>query len=204
MKRDEKNLQSRQKILDAALREFGEKPYAEASLNAICAEGGISKGIIYHYFKDKDALFLACVQACFDALTNHIRASVTGDRPQPEVALVEYFDARVRFFDENPQYFNLFFGAAVLPPQHLASAIAAIRADFDALNVQILTALLGQTRLRGDVTLEEVIETFRLYQDVLHTHYQTQGGRMDLAEHERRCSRTLNILLYGVVERNQA
>lgn len=57
MKREEKNLQSRQKIMDAAWKEFGEKSYAEASLNTICKEGDISKGIIYHYFKDKDELY---------------------------------------------------------------------------------------------------------------------------------------------------
>ena len=54
MKREEKNALSRQRILEAALREFSEKGYAAASLNTVCAENGISKGIIYHYFADKE------------------------------------------------------------------------------------------------------------------------------------------------------
>ena len=53
MKREEKNNMTRQRIIDAALDEFGEKNYAEASLNTICTVGNISKGIIYQYYKDK-------------------------------------------------------------------------------------------------------------------------------------------------------
>mgnify|MGYP002539826609 CR=1 FL=1 len=58
MKREEKNALSRQRILDAAMEEFSRNGYDGASLNTVCAEKGISKGIIYHYFKDKDELYL--------------------------------------------------------------------------------------------------------------------------------------------------
>ena len=67
MKREEKNLQSRQRILEGALKEFSAKSYAEASLNNICNDNDISKGIIYHYFKDKDQLYLLCAR---NALTH--------------------------------------------------------------------------------------------------------------------------------------
>ena len=56
MNREEKNALSRQRILEAALEEFSQKGYEAASLSNVCAEKGISKGIIYHHFKDKDAL----------------------------------------------------------------------------------------------------------------------------------------------------
>ena len=60
MKREEKNSLARQRILDAALEEFSSRGYEGASLNTVCAEKGISKGIIYHHFKDKDELYLLC------------------------------------------------------------------------------------------------------------------------------------------------
>ena len=37
-------------------------------MNNICKNAAISKGIIYHYFKDKDELYLACIQECYRAL----------------------------------------------------------------------------------------------------------------------------------------
>lgn len=38
-------------------------------MNTICTAGSISKGLLYHDYADKDALYLACVQRCFRELT---------------------------------------------------------------------------------------------------------------------------------------
>lgn len=51
MKQKEKNKISRDKILNAAIIEFGTKDYGKASLNNICNDNNISKGLIYHYYK---------------------------------------------------------------------------------------------------------------------------------------------------------
>ena len=48
MKREEKNRQTRQRIMDSALQEFARQGYGASSVNAICSAEGISKGIIYH------------------------------------------------------------------------------------------------------------------------------------------------------------
>ena len=68
MKREEKNQQMRRRIMDSALAEFSGQGYGASSVNNICSAQGISKGIIYHYFKTKDELFLACVEECFSLL----------------------------------------------------------------------------------------------------------------------------------------
>lgn len=205
MKREEKNLQSRQKIMDAALKEFGDKSYAEASLNAICKDGDISKGIIYHYFKDKDELFLACVKACFDDLTAHMKKWVTAEEGDVEQVLKQYFDTRMRFFDQKPAYLNLFCMAVILPPPHLKAAISEIRTEFEQWNICVFTRLLEKVPLRNGITIEEAVQEFRLYQDFVNTQYQMQTvHQLDIEEHEKRCSRTLEILLYGIVAREKA
>ena len=51
MKREEKNQQTRRRILDSELDEFSKQGYGASSINAVCATQDISKGIIYHYFK---------------------------------------------------------------------------------------------------------------------------------------------------------
>lgn len=50
--------QSRQLILEAALKAFAEKGYAAASMSYIAKTAGISKGLAYHYFDSKEALLL--------------------------------------------------------------------------------------------------------------------------------------------------
>lgn len=202
MNRDEKNLQTRRKIIDSALQEFSEKSYGEASLNTVCAAGNISKGIIYHYFKDKDELYLICVKECFDALTQYLSGVTIGNGMPVEAALENYFDTRIAFFEAHPLYLKLFCNAVMSQPAHLLSAVAEITADFDALNLSVLTSLLETVKLRTDVTIQEVVEVFREYQDFVNTRFQLQTfGESTLKEHEARCRRSLKILLYGVMER---
>lgn len=201
MNRDEKNLQKWQKIVDAALLEFSEKGYAEGSLNAICAAGEISKGIIYHYFKDKDALYLYCVKECFDALTEYLYKKVIIADVPIKGALEGYFDARIAFFAENPLYLKLFCNVIMAPPAHLRTALEVIKSDFDALNISALNRLLARAKLRGDMTIAEVVEFFRDYQDFINMRFQMQTfNELSLEEHEKRCSSSLKILLYGVIE----
>ena len=73
MKREEKNQQTRRRIMDSALAEFSKQGYGASSVNTICASQDISKGIIYHYFKSKDDLFLACIEECFSQLTEYFQ-----------------------------------------------------------------------------------------------------------------------------------
>ena len=46
MKREEKNQQTRRRIMESALAEFARQGYGASSVNTICAAEGISKSII--------------------------------------------------------------------------------------------------------------------------------------------------------------
>ena len=204
MKREEKNALSRQRILDAAMEEFSAKGYAGASLNTVCGEKGISKGIIYHYFKDKDQLYLLCVEACFDAFTAYLGEAAASLSGPARERLRTYFDARLRFFAGHPLYLGLFADAAFDPPAGLAEQIAVRRRAFDALNISVLTALLESAPLREGLSVETVVEDFRLYMDYFNIHYRAAfrgeaSPKEALLKHEERCHRQIDILLYGVL-----
>lgn len=50
----------REQILDAAMRLFGQKGYQGTSIRDIAREVGITEGLIYHYFENKEQLLEAC------------------------------------------------------------------------------------------------------------------------------------------------
>jgi AcrR family transcriptional regulator len=66
-------------IIDAAFEEFAAKGYAEARLDDVASRAGISKGLVYVYFKTKEELFKAVVRTFliprFAALAGRIEAS---------------------------------------------------------------------------------------------------------------------------------
>ncbi|MEG2259221.1 MAG: TetR/AcrR family transcriptional regulator [Oscillospiraceae bacterium] len=204
MKRDEKNLLSRKKIMDSACAEFGEQGYGLSSVNTICTAGNISKGILYHYFKDKDELYLVCVKEMFDRLNNCLTKELVDTSGSTEARLERYFDARLRFFNEYPLYHKLFCDTVIAPPQHLEAGIMEIRAEFDSLNISVMTELLQNVHLRSDVTIESAVETLRLYQDFINARFKMEPSKkIDLLRREEMCKRSLSILLYGVIEREE-
>lgn len=197
MKREEKNQLKRRSIMKSALAEFSKQGYGGSSINTICSAQGISKGIIYHYFKTKDDLFLACLEECFTLLTNYIEDETKSLKGGMEEQLEIYFTARLSFFAKYPVYQRIFCDAVVTPPDHLKDQIHLLKKSFDDLNIEILEKLLAPIPLRSPITKEEVIDTFRQFQDYINAHYQTT----ELELHEKRCKSALNILLYGVIER---
>lgn len=204
MKREDKNALSRQRIIDAALGEFSARGYEGASLNTVWAEKGISKGIIYHHFKDKDEIYLLCVQQCFDGLTAYLSEATRALRGTPAQQLGAYFDARARFFAENPLYMGIFCDAAFQPPAALAAAVTHCRRAFDELNIAVLTELLTAAPLREGLSVDVIVEDFRIYMDFFNLHFNagwsgSLAPEQALQEHEERCHRQLDILLYGVL-----
>jgi AcrR family transcriptional regulator len=69
---------TRNAILDAATRLFGELGYDRASIRTIAAAAGVDPALIRHFFGDKDALFTAVV-ADRTIVFERLAASLPGD-----------------------------------------------------------------------------------------------------------------------------
>lgn len=52
----------REQIIDAAMRVFAQKGFVRATNKDIAHEAGITPGLIYHYFENKEALFRAIIE----------------------------------------------------------------------------------------------------------------------------------------------
>lgn len=77
MNRTEKNQQMQDLILQNAIVEFARSGYEAGSLNSICKAGGMSKGIIYHYFPSKKALVVSNSLPVFSSKPLYFREFAT-------------------------------------------------------------------------------------------------------------------------------
>lgn len=60
--RSESMAENRGKLIAAARKAFAEKGYADASMDVLTAEAGLTRGALYHNFGDKRGLFAAVVE----------------------------------------------------------------------------------------------------------------------------------------------
>ena len=71
----------RAEIIQAAMRCFARNGYHRTSMDDVVAESGLSKGTLYWYFKNKQALFIAMLEAFFAELAAPLEQVVSSSGP---------------------------------------------------------------------------------------------------------------------------
>ena len=141
--------EKQERVLEAALGEFSDKGYQQASVNTMVSASGISKGSIYQYFKDKKSLFLFI----FDFAISMVRRtllSVKEDTRQEDffVRLEKSLMAGVDFIQRHPRVYGLYlkilFDQHVPRRQELLQAVRQFAADY-------LGSLVRQGQARGEL-----------------------------------------------------
>lgn len=193
MKQEERNRRSRENILACAFEEFAAHGYTGGGLNQICIHGGISKGLLYHYYTGKDDLYVACVEKLFREMTDSLKQELNTET----VTVESYFAVRMRFFQRHPRHRQLFYDVVTYPQSHLAAQVDECRAEFDSFNDSILRTILQRERLSEHVTLDGAIRQFRAFVNFLGVYI-----REDSAEDaERKAEELLHTMLYGLIAR---
>jgi AcrR family transcriptional regulator len=106
--RKERKLQ----IIEAALEVFAQNGFHKASISEIAKEAGISKGLLYNYFQDKEELLIEVMSGgityllrAFTIETNESAAS------QLKKMILKGFD----LMDEDEKHWRLYFSAMMQP-----------------------------------------------------------------------------------------
>lgn len=204
MKKEEKTKRTYERILAAAIVEFGTKNYDTASLTTLCNENQISKGLVYHNFKNKDEIYLKCVEECFGKMTEYLKGRAYKDE-SVQTSIHNLFQVRQQFFKENPYYCNIFFNTVLQTPAHLREKIHELRKEYDQFYVDCFRELLQQTQLRDGITIDAAMEYLMIFFEMFNGYFQDKSCEKEdihvLAEnHEGNLSKILDIMLYGVVK----
>ncbi len=129
--------ETRSRLIAAARKAFGEKGYADASMDDFTAEAGLTRGALYHHFGDKRGLFEAVVREIDAEMAERLKG-IAASAASPWEGFVQENVGYVELaLDPEIQRILLRDGPAVLgDPSRWPGAdgcIAAIRANLEAL-----------------------------------------------------------------------
>ena len=99
--------EQRNMILTCAIEEFGEQGYGRAKITSIARSAGLSAGVIYKYYEDKEALFNACLEHCMDYLED-VYTRLGSTTMGLEDGLERLVELAVIASREHPEYFRLY------------------------------------------------------------------------------------------------
>ncbi|MFF2959793.1 TetR/AcrR family transcriptional regulator [Streptomyces sp. NPDC057963] len=77
--------QRRAQIMTAAVEELADCGYDGLSLTRVAERAGVSKGLIWHYFADKDDLMESTVKATMTTIRDRIANSLDLTEPVPDI-----------------------------------------------------------------------------------------------------------------------
>jgi AcrR family transcriptional regulator len=83
----ERSRATREKLLAHARELFGERGYAAVGTEEIVRAAGVTRGALYHQFRDKEALFEAVVEAVEADTTARVAAQASGGNPLEELRI---------------------------------------------------------------------------------------------------------------------
>jgi AcrR family transcriptional regulator len=139
--RDPDGTQAR--ILAAATREFAANGYSGARVDVICRSAEANPRMIYHYFADKDGLYIAVLERVLGELRNE-ELKLNIEHVPPMEGVLELFNFIHGHFGAHPELINLLSGENLLGGRFLR------RSTKTPIIASPLIDLLSQIVQRGE------------------------------------------------------
>jgi AcrR family transcriptional regulator len=140
-----------EEILEAGISEFAEFGPQKAGMNSIARRAGISVGVLYKYYENKDAFYDACLERCTEELDRFVQ-QLSGQKRKPLDYARELIDAVQQFSDRHRDHIRLYYEATrtadPLRAEVLARRIEAIRSR---LYIQIIQNAQDAGDVRSDL-----------------------------------------------------
>jgi len=183
--------------------EFGENDYDQVTMESICTKHHISKGMMYHYYSNKDDLFLLCVEETFRALYTCVEQALRDSETQAYADCIQqFFVIRERFFNQHPWQKRIFENALLRTPEHLEQAIYELHRPIREMNQRFIDRVVDDIPLRPGVERQKAtiyLESMEFLLPVMMKS-QAQKTQADLHTLLEFAHDMLDMMLFGIAE----
>ncbi len=182
----------RQKFLEAATRLFGEHGYHATTVPMIVAESGSSTGSFYFYFRNKEDIFAATLEALGEriaAALNEAIAARSGLFPQMRAAM----ERLILFLAENPRQSRIL----IVESSGLGERLERIRRELIAQHARgVEQALAHVAGINASVAARCAVGA--VYESVYHWLDLPESERMPPHELARQVA-DFNLRAFGAI-----
>lgn len=155
-----------QQILEAARRTFGRKGYFGATLDDVAREAGITKGTIYLYYPNKQAVFSEVIRSYMDEVLSDLRAELAAGHPLPAPDLLRLLISRMLRVFRRPDYqamVRLIVGEAGRFPEEMET----LYREVIARRIETASGLFEAAMVRGEIRRMDPVLLVRTLQGLL-------------------------------------
>jgi AcrR family transcriptional regulator len=184
----------RNRLLSAATELFSRKGYSATTTREIVAAAGVTKPVLYYYFRNKEGIYLELIReafAKFDALLDGSRKG----RGSVLEKLLHLSDQVYLLFMENIEVAKLMYSIYYGPPQ------GAPFFDFDAYHLRFQEALRSMIKegiRRGELPKGNVEDRMWIILGAVNIAMEVNLCHPEMAIDRKGLARMLHLILRGL------
>ncbi len=144
-------------VMEAALDEFSQKNYDSASINQIIQNAGISKGSMYHYFQNKEDLYMHMLTEVMAEKTKFLQTALQkAGKPVQELDFFEnlafQMEVGIKFAQEKYRYHMIGLHLQNMPESSLKERVwGRLKVAFDQYMDTMVERAIAAGELRDDL-----------------------------------------------------
>ncbi len=139
--------EQRQKILEAAVRVFGNNGFGGATIRGIGKEAGVNSALLYYYFEDKKALYLQTIRMILGGFFDRIEKA-PGDQLDARARIRLLVDSLFEYYGETPLRARFMADTIINHADLLGEALDTLIRTRAAIPIQILQEGMARGELR--------------------------------------------------------
>lgn len=195
----------RNKILNAAIEEFAENGYEAASTNRITRRAGVSKGLPFHYFKNKEGLYIACYEHVLNwSQTQFEDFAEKAKQLDLFEFLREWGLRKIQLVIEKPVYAKFLLTVMNLPAKLRQKIVAMIKETLLS-SFHVLSQKLDSIELRQGLSKEDATMFVTIFFNGLAEFYLNQYRDRaiqlpeELDEIKTQIDKLIDVLKFGLL-----
>lgn len=193
-RRQLKSQERRRRVLAAANRCFGRHGFRKTSVEMIAAEAGVSKALVFAFFRHKDALYDAVIEQTLLAWTGFAEHQAARFRDQPDLELASMFRGSFEFAEHSPMLRVLMSHRDREIQERLPSLPRIIR-DWRGRFAEVIQRGITQGIFRAEIDPQR---TSRVIHDVQHLYLDQQVAGAEGDYDPARMEAALALLIDGL------
>lgn len=191
---DSVNGSVRQRLLEGAAELFTQKGYAATTVREIVAAGGVSKPVLYYYFRNKEGIYLELMRQAFTRVDDLLQAALE-DQGSATQRLLRLCDRVYSLFMENVKVARVMYSIYYGPQQ------GAPFFDFDAYHLKFVEAirrLIGEGIRKGEFRKGNPEEMGWAIIGAINVAMEVHLGRTELEFGSEGLARVLKLIFTGI------
>ncbi|MEH7248382.1 TetR/AcrR family transcriptional regulator [Neobacillus niacini] len=152
------DIEKRDRIINAAIKEFAQKGYDSASTNEIVKEASISKGLLFHYFKNKKQLFFFLFDYCYNVVADEFYKKVDLTERDFFKRIRQAVQIKTELQAQYPDILTFIQEAVMQDSAEIKVELDKKIQELNAVNIGAVYEGIDLSKFRDDVDVQKILK----------------------------------------------